>query len=734
MGSFPYTQQLGIRDCGPACLKMVAASHGQMYSIDYLRDKCHITKTGVSLLGISEAAETIGLRSFGVKTDFDKLSKAVQIGPCIVHWRQDHFVVVYKIKKNKVWVADPSKGLSTLPVKEFLQSWIGVDDDDLDVQKTQGYALLLEPTPAFFKPIEEGADRKASFLRLWHYFFPYKKYFIQLIFGMVVGSGISLISPFLTQALVDRGINNQNLPFIYLILFAQLVVFLGSQMVEIIRSWLLLHIGRRINISMVSDFFLKLLNLPIPFFESHVTGDLIQRIGDHKRLEDLLTVSTLSTLFSFLNMAVLGTLLALYSLPIFFIFFGGSVLGFLWIVLFLRSRRNLDFKNFELSSRNSSKTIEILEGYEDIKVSNSARQKRWEWEGIQAEMYKTRIRSLSLQQMQGIGNSVINQLVTIFITVVAAKAVVEGQMTLGTMFAVNMMIGQLSNPVQQLFGFVTSLQDARLSLERIDDVMNQKDEDPPESATLNMVPLNASIQAEKITFNYGSRRLEPVIKNVSFNIPAGKITAIVGASGSGKTTLMKLMLRFYEPLQGSFFLDGVNFKSLHHGLWRQHCGAVMQDGRLFNGTIADNISLGLFKDMEKVMKAAHIANIDEFINTLPMGYMTEIGNNGTSVSEGQKQRILLARAIYKDPEYLFLDEATSSLDANNERVIMRNLNDFFRNRTVVIIAHRLSTVKNADQIIVMNNGEIVETGSHEDLSHRRGAYFELVKNQLELGN
>lgn len=742
---FPFTHQLGLRDCGPACLKMISDFYGKNYTIEFLRESSHITKVGVSLLGISEAAEKIGFRSFGVKMDYDQLKEALESGPCIVHWQHNHFVVVYEIsKRDTVYVADPGKGLVKYKKKEFIDQWIGEDWDDPIRQSqnpvnkansAEGYALLLETTPEFYlEPVKEGLAEKVSLDRLWFYFKPYKRYFVQLILGMALSSIIMLFAPFLTQSMVDNGINMQNLNFVYLILAAQLIVFVGQTLVEVLRTWILLHIGTRMNLNMLSDFFQKLLKLPVSYFEKHITGDILQRIYDHKRIENLLTVSSLSTLFSFVNLVILSFVLIKYNVTIFFVFLVSGVLGVLWTWIFLKRRRNVDFKFFEVHSKESNKVLEILDGVQDIKISNSAKQKRWEWENLQAKLFTVKTRSLTIDQIQDIGSSFINKFSTIFISFIAAKAVIDGNLTLGSMFAINMVIGQMSGPLDQLINLISTVQDAKISFERINDVLKEKDEDEIGKVTVSPIPSKGNIIINNLSFTYGSDKLDPVLKNLNLTIPEGKITAIVGASGCGKTTLVKLLLRFYEPSSGSISLDGFNFVNLHHGEWREMCGAVLQDGKIFSGTIADNIAIGKDKNYEQIIEAAKIACIDEFITTLPMGYMTEIGSEGGNLSTGQKQRILLARAIYKKPSFLFLDEATSALDAKNEKNVMDNLNQFFKGRTVVIVAHRLSTVKNADQLIVMDQGEIVEIGNHLDLTKSKGVYYSLVKNQLELGD
>jgi ATP-binding cassette subfamily B protein len=745
---FPYSHQLGARDCGPACLKMVAEYYGQQYALDFLREKCNITKVGVSLLGISEAADAIGFHSVGAKMDLEQLKEIVLDGPVILHWNEKHFVVVYKGPKPQrqgTWyVADPDKGMVNYNERDFAGYWLGNKTSESPTEKEKeiepassgiGYALLLEPTPAFYdEPRIEGLKKKLDLRRIWKYFTPHKGTFLKLLLGMAISSVIMLLTPYLTQALVDKGINLHDFNFVYMVLAGQLVLFAGSTIADIIRSNLLLHMGTKINISMVSDFLTKMLKLPISFFETHITGDLMQRMNDHHRIENLLTVSSLSTIFSLVNFIVLGSVLAFYNIMIFGLFLLGSLLGFGWTILFLWRRRKIDFKFFDLYSKENNKVIEIMTGMQDIKISNSMSQKRWEWESIQKNLYKLKIKSLTITQFQNIGSSVFRQVTAILITFLAARSVMNGSISLGTLFAITMIVGQLSSPLEQLHELVTSWQDAKLGMERISDVMIQKDEDPEEDVSIRNIPDKEDIVLKDVTFGYGSEQLDPVIKDVSIVIPAGKVTAIVGASGSGKTTLMKLLLRFYDSKHGTIHLGGINFKNLHHSAWREKCGVVMQDGQLFSGTIADNISMGQEKDYAQVATAARIACLDEFISGLPLGYLTEVGAEGVSLSAGQVQRILLARAVYKNPSYLFLDEATSSLDANNEKMVIENLDKYFEGKTVVVVAHRLSTVKNADQLIVLDKGEVVEIGSHSQLTYKKGMYYMLVKNQLELGD
>jgi ATP-binding cassette subfamily B protein len=735
-------------DCGPTCLRMVAKHYGKYHSLKSLQEKCNIDREGVSLAGISQAAESIGFKTIGVKTTLGRLMNEAPL-PCIVHWDQNHFVVVHRVRRNRISVADPAKGLLTYAEDEFCQHWLATDEGG----EGRGIALLLEPTPKFYEAEEEKTG-KVGFGKLLHYLLNYRRLLFQLALGLFTGSILQLIFPFLTQSIVDVGVNNQNLSFVYLVLAAQVMLFVGRISVEFIRSWILLHISTRLNISILSDFFIKLMRLPLSFFDVKMYGDIMQRIGDHDRIEQFLTGQSLNTLFSLFNLLVFSGVLAFYHPPIFFIFLVASVLYAAWVVVFLKKRRVLNFKQFDLSAKNHSSVVQLIQGMQEIKLANAERQKRWEWEHIQARLFRFSIKSLALTQTQQAGAFVLNEGKNIFITFLAAKAVIDGQMTLGAMLAVQYIIGQLNSPIEQLIGFVQGWQDAQISLERLNEIHEREDEEPADKPLMNRLPESKSLIARDLSFSYAGGS-DPVLKNLNFYIPEGETTAIVGMSGSGKTTLLKLLLKFYEPTSGniSFAQSGdfsnstiesplygrglgeaLSLKYVSHKLWRSQCGVVMQEGFIFSDTIANNIAVGDEKiDVQKLLHAVKVANIQEFIESLPLGYNTKIGAEGNGISQGQKQRILIARAVYKNPEFIFFDEATNALDATNERIIMDNLDTFFRGRTVVIVAHRLSTVKNADQIIVLHKGEIAEVGTHTDLVSTQGHYYTLVKNQLELG-
>lgn len=739
MSKFPFYKQIDAKNCGPTCLKIIAKHYKKTISVQQLQDLSETTRLGSSLLGLSDAAEKIGFRSLGIKVSLSKLLEAPL--PCILHWNKNHYVVLYDIKLKKgssdlersgtFYVSDPAHGLLKYNKEEFIQYWIG---NNANENTEEGVALLLEPSPTFYDNEFEEDNTKLNLSFLKKYVFRYKKFITQLIIGLIAGSLIQLIFPFLTQSIVDIGIRTNDIHFIYLILVAQLFLFLGRTGVEIIRSWILLHLSARINISLISDFFIKLMKLPISFFDVRMTGDILQRINDHKRIERILTTSSLSVLFSMVNLVVFGVVLAYYSLSIFAIFIIGSILYFLWIVIFLKKRKDLDYKQFSQVSQEQSKVIELINGMQEIKLHNAEKQKRWGWEFLQVRLFKISIEGLALEQYQSVGSGFINELKNILITVLSAKLVIDGNITIGMMLAISYIVGQLNSPISQLINFIRELQDAKISLERISEIHNKEDEEQHDKEKINEISENSNFNIEKATFRYiGSDQI--VLNDLSLTIPANKITAIVGVSGSGKTTLMKLLLKFYEPNNGDIKIGPHHLKNVSQKAWRDQCGVVMQEGFIFSDTIANNIAIGEdYVDKKRLLHAVEVANIKEFVDNLPLSYNTKIGMEGVGLSTGQKQRILIARAVYKNPKFLFFDEATSALDANNEKIIMNKLNTFFENKTVVVIAHRLSTVKNAHQIVVLDKGKIAEVGSHNELVKLKGNYYNLVKNQLELGN
>ncbi len=727
---FRHFQQLDQMDCGPTCLQMVAHHYGRYHSLKELRKKSFITREGVSLLGISDAAESIGFRTLGVKVPLDILFKEAPF-PCIVHWNQRHFVVVYRVSRSKVHVADPAAGLVTYTKEEFKKGWLSTNENGKEV----GVALLLEPAAEFHNREDNTPTRRKKLSFLFNYLRGHQRLFFQLILGLLTVSLIQLALPFLTQSIVDVGINTQNIQFIYIVLAGQMMLFISKASVEFTRRWILLHISTRINIAIISDFLIKLYKLPLPFFEGKRIGDILRRIDDHSRLEKFLGTSSLNFAFSLFNIFVFGIVLVIYSIKIFLAFFGMSALYVLFILLFMKRRAELDYKRFQQMADNQSGLIQTIQGMNEIKMNNCETMKRWEWERIQARLFRLSVHSASLQQYQDAGGLLINETKNMAVTILAAMSVLDGQMTLGMMLAVQYIVGQLNAPVNEFVGFSRDLQDARISMERIGEIHSQSEEEMlSTNGTSSMFPIGRTLSIEGLSFCYEGPRSPRVLEDLDLVIPEGKVTAIVGASGSGKTTLMKLLMKFYAPSEGRIRLAGEDIKNVSTRLWRKRCGVVMQDGFIFSDSIARNIALSTEQiDMTKLMQATRLARIDEFIESLPLGYNTKVGPNGIGLSQGQKQRILIARAAYKDPEFIFMDEATSSLDANNEKVILQNLNAFFQGRTVLVIAHRLSTVKNADQIVVLEKGRIVEVGNHAELTKTRGQYFELVKNQLELG-
>lgn len=727
--SFPFVKQPDAMDCGPACLKMIAGFYNMSFSLEALRKRCYITREGVSFLGLSEAADSLGFRTIGVKIPFDMLNENVPL-PCIVHWRQRHFIVVYKIKDGKIWVADPAVGLVKFDREEFIRNWASSLSDG----KKVGLVLIIEPTPALFENKNEQ-EKPNGFKFLLKYFRLYRKYVFQLVLGLLLGSCIQLIIPFLTQSIIDIGLNNNDIGFIYLILFAQLALLIGRMSVEFIRGWLLLHIGARVNVAIISGFLQKLMSLPVAFFDTKLTGDILQRIEDNNRIEEFLTSASLNILFSFFNLVVFGIVLAVFSIKILLLYLLGAALYIVWVSLFMKSRARLDHQRFKKMSESGTKLINIVNGMQEIKLTQSELSMRWDWENLQASLFKLKVKGLSIIQYQSAGATFINEVTNVLITIVAATAVLKGNMTLGMMLAVQFIIGQLNVPVNQIIGFFRMSQDARMSLDRLAEVHQMDDEESNPEMKLRKLPEKKDIYINNLSYQYEGPRSPFALKDVDLFIEENKITAIVGTSGSGKTTLLKMILGFYPPTNGEILIGDTRLSNISLKIWREKVGAVMQDGYLFPDTVTANIMPGSEEiNEERLVDAAEIACIRGFIESLPLGYNTKIGANGHGLSEGQKQRLLIARVIYKNPDIIMFDEATNSLDANNEKVIVENLAGFFEGKTVIVVAHRLSTVKGADKIVVLDGGRIIETGTHESLIEKRGAYFNLVKNQLELGN
>jgi len=730
MKSFPFYKQPDAKDCGPTCLRIIAKHYNKSIPLPQIRTLSETTREGSALLGLSNAAETLGFRTLGVKINFNTLLADAPL-PCIVHWNKNHYVVVYKIDKTgKVYVSDPGYGLITYTKTEFIQYWIG---ENAHENTEEGIALILETSPSFYNSDFQDTEKKTSFTFLSRYLLKYKSLFIQLAIGLLAGSLLSLIFPFLTQSIVDVGIQNQDINFIYLVLLAQVMLFMGKMGIEMIRSWILLHLSTRINISIISDFFIKLMKLPISFFDTRMTGDIMQRISDHHRIEQLLTGSSLNTLFSMVNLLIFSIILLIYDYRLFIVYLLGALLYAGWIVFFLKRRKELDYKMFAQVAQEQSTVIELINGMQEIKMHNAEKQKRWGWEFLQVKLFKIKIKALSLEQWQSVGGGFINQIKDILVSFLAAKLVLSGNLTLGMMLSVQYIIGQLNSPLMQLIDFIKQTQDARISLERLQEIHDKDNEEGSEEQYAAEIA-QKDIELKSVSFRYtGADSF--VFQDLNLVIPFQKTTAIVGASGSGKTTLLKLLTKFYEPDKGEIKIGNTDMKNISPRYWRDHCGVVMQESYVFNDTIANNIAIGEDTiDKQKLRKAIEIANIQDFIESLPLSYNTKIGNEGMGVSGGQKQRLFIARAVYKSPEYIFFDEATSALDANNEKIIIENLEQFFKGKTAIVIAHRLSTVKHADKIIVLDKGMVVEEGDHNELVAKKGEYYRLIKNQLELGN
>lgn len=735
MMSFPHYQQQEAVDCGPTCLRMIAKHYGKVYSAEMLRKHSYISREGVSMLGISDAAEYIGFHTLGVKITFEQLVRDGTY-PCILHWNQNHFVVCYRIKKRRdgdydIYISDPATQKLCFNRKEFLKCWISTKEKGHDC----GTALMLEPGVEFGEREDDIVTGKHSLGYFLRYLKPYKSQFVQLMMGLLVGSVLQLIFPFLTQAMVDWGIEGGDMNVITLILIAQLVLFVVQLSVGYIRSWIMLHVSSRINIALISDFLMKLMSMPLHFFDTKRTGDIMQRIGDHGRIKSLLMGNSLNMVFSIVNFFVFTAVLGYYNLTILGIFAVGNTLYVLWVLYFMRYRRELDIKRFYQASTEQSKMIQMIQGMQDIKLNNCEKQQRWEWERIQVKLFKISVRGLTIGQVQQTGSAFFTQSTNILTTYIAARAVVNGEMTLGMMMSLTYILGQVSAPIRDFIGFAQKWQDAKISLERLNEIHAQEDEEHDIDMKMSRLPKNRSIEIKNLTFSYSGAERDYAVKDINLDIPEQKVTALVGESGCGKSTLIKLLQGFYTPNSGSIRVGGMPLNAINPHLWRSRTGSVMQESFIFSDTIARNIALDTDEiDVERMYDAAILANADEFISAMPMGYNTKIGMEGNGVSQGQRQRILIARAIYKNPEYLFFDEATNALDATNERLIMTNLYDFYKGKTVVVAAHRLSTVMNADQIVVMKKGRIVEVGTHRELVERRGEYYALVKNQLELGN
>lgn len=729
INKFPFYEQYDHKDCGPTCLKMIAKYYGQEYSLDYLRNISYQQRTGTSFRGLCDAAETIGLDAVPVKINWQEFISAPL--PCIVQWKKNHFIVVYKINKQKVWVADPNGGLLKYNISSFLKCWGSIIDDK---NNSYGICLLLSPNESFSIKREERTSNKITFCKLIKYLTPYTKHFITIIIALIIGSLLSLLFPLLTQALVDNGIENKDTHFIIIILLAQLMLTLGSTANGLIRNWLMIHVASRISLEFISDFLKKLMRLPISFFDMRQVGDISQRIKDFNRIQSFLTSTLISLVIACITLGIYAIIMGGYNFPILMIYTLGSIMYIYWVTFFLKKRRKLDYMLFQESINSQDNIIQMIEGMQEIKLNNSENHVRKDWESIQSNLYNINIKNLSLNQVQELGSILIDQTKNVVITFIAASAVIHDSMSLGMMMAIQYIIGQLNAPVSQFVSLMQTYQEAKISLERMNEVYAKQDESET-TGEITEIPSNADIELRNVTFQYGGPHSRKILDDINVRIEANKTTAIVGHSGSGKTTLLKLILGNYVPCKGEVLLGGIPLYKYNVYNWRKHCATVMQEGTIFSYDICRNISMKDEKpDMCRVYKAANIANLSNYIDKLPLKFNTAVGKSGIGLSTGQKQRLLIARAAYKDAKYIIFDEATNSLDADNERSIMENLYEFFKGKTVIIVAHRLSTVKNADKIIVLDNGSIAEVGNHEQLIRNKRNYYNLVKNQLELND
>lgn len=721
---FPIEYQMDSQDCGPASLKMIAKHFGKFYSLQYIRDRCGITKAGVSLLDISTGAESIGLRTLAIKCTVDDVVNSIPF-PAIIFWQNSHFVVVYHADEKHVWISDPAKGHIKYSLREFEKGWY--QDGDAN-----GVLLAIEPTADFRNTKEEREMHKNSLSSILKYFFPYKKQFILIFIIMLIVTALQAVLPFISKAVIDVGIKTSDVNFINMVLIGNVAILVSVMIFNVVRDWILMHITARVNIALISDYLIKLMRLPVTFFENKLFGDILQRAKDHERIRNFIMNNSLSVIFSALTFVVFGVILWVYNAVIFYIFLTGSVLYVLWVLLFLNIRKKLDWEYFELLARDQSYWVETVGSIQDIKIYNYEKHRRWKWEEIQARLYHVNKRVLTVTNTQNLGAQFIDNIKNMGIVFFCATAVIRGDITFGVMISTQFILGMLNGPLVQFIGFIVSAQYAKISFLRMNEIRQLEDEEELLSiGNSSIMPADRTITLENVMFQYTPNG-SLVLRNIYLTIPANKVTAIVGGSGSGKSTLLKLLVRLYKPAYGEIKMGGMNVNAINLRQWRNLCGVVMQDGKIFSDTILNNIVLDAERiDYDHLHEVCRVAQIEDEINEMPKGFETKIGETGRGISGGQKQRLLIARALYRDPDFLFLDEATNSLDAINERKIVDALNGAFDSRTVVIIAHRLSTIRNADQIVVLDKGYVAEVGNHEKLMNDKRLYYRLVSSQAQ---
>ena len=729
MRAFRNKYQVDSMDCGPACLCMITKHYGKEYSLKYFRENSFITREGVTLRGISIAAEKAGLHTLCAKITIDQLADEINL-PCILHWNKNHYVVCYKVtgrgEKRTFHISDPAIGKLKYNTKNLYKHWISGKFEGEDV----GIAMQVEPGSDFYVKKKDEGEETFGIRFFLRYILPHKWKIAQLLFGAIVVMILGYFMPFISQSVVDIGVMGRDLNFILLMMFVQLVISVSQTSIVFLQSWLSLHMNTVINVSLISDYLRKLANTPLHFFEIRTMGDILQRIGDHNRIKSFLMNDTIDIVFSIGTFITFAIVLGIYNWQILTIFLVGNSIYIAWILSFMKYRRELDHKAFQQSAALQNNMVQFIQGMQEIKLNNIEKQKCWEWEHLQAHLYKLSRRAMMLGQVQSVGSIAFSATTNILLSYMTARMVVTGEMTLGMMTSLSFIIGQVAGPMGSFIGFAQRYQDAKISLERLGDIHTQGDEHESDEEKLYVLPLCKDIRVHDLTFSYSGAEQSLVLKGISLHIPENKVTAIVGKSGCGKTTLIKLLQGFYQPASGQILIGETPLSDIRKRVWREEIGAVMQDGYIFSDTIANNIIVYGFLDKEKLEDAVDKVNMKDFIRNLPQGYNTKIGNDGLQLSQGQRQRILLARIIYKDPNYIFLDEATNALDTQNEYDIMRNIRESFQGHTTVIVAHRLSTIRNADNIIVMDEGRIVEEGRHDELIEKKGHYYNLVQAQI----
>lgn len=728
MASFKHIFQTDSMDCGAACLCMIARHYGKNYSLEFFRKNAFIGKEGISMLGLSMAAEKAGMHSLCAKISIEQLANEI-ILPCILHWDNKHYVICHKVsgKKNLTFhICDPAFGCMKVCQKELYRHWISGKFEGEEV----GVAMQIEPGINFHNKGIKKAPHKFSMKYFLKYIMPHKWSILQLLLGALVLISLGYISPFISQAIVDIGILKKDLAFIILMVIAQIIINTSKTIIIFFQSWISLRMNTIINVNLVSNYLNKLSQMPMSFFESKTMGDILQRIGDHDRIKSFLMNDTINVIFSITTFIAFVVVLGIYNIHILSIFLLGNAVYVTWVLSFMKYRKELDNKAFHESALLQNNMVQFIQGMQEIKLNCIEREKCWEWEHLQARLYKISRKAMLLGQIQSAGSLIFSSTTGVVLSYITAQKVVTGEMTLGMMTSLSFILGQVAAPIGSFIGFAQRYQDAKISLERLADIHSQDDEHKEYEEKKSILPKDKNIILNKVSFSYSGNINNLVLKNISIQIPQNKITAIVGKSGCGKTTLIKLLQGLYKPLSGEIMIGDTVLENINKYVWRNHIGAVMQDGYIFSDSISKNITLHNEVDIQKLESVLKAVNLNDFIQSLPHGYDTKIGNDGMQLSQGQRQRILLARILYRKPQVVFLDEATNALDTQNEFYIMNNIRELLYNHTIIIVAHRLSTIKKADNIIVIDNGEVIEQGTHERLLEQKGTYFQLINTQL----